>query len=506
MPDPRLTTAPPAPSGIAESLLSGGMGVDNEETVNEKVAAVASVSTKDGEKTVEDPRLAQAKAARSREKETRLSQAAVSAESAMNSIAMRMANKLMGQVEKIEGTSKNPSNSDLISSMRSTVSFGSTTRPMATSMSSTGSTERFTASPIKRSHAGLTEGDDPYGDKQYSENTRDRQARWERLNESRGLSALPSITAKPKKKKKKSQSKDEPSNHPTRDSSRSPGRGGRSRSSVSIGGARSQSQSRSPSRSQSRSPSRSMSPSRSGGSKSKKRRRGRKGKVKKGDSVYRHLFDRWFWANEFVLRNDTLLNAMGLVLKVLETTFQIDSAELAELLLDKTEVLVEERNRLRRELEAERKRIFLVKQKLLKAQTDLENEQKLTAQLTKALEDSEKYRKETAAQNKILTERNKVLEEELPRTIKQRDKQKRKVRHREKALSKLESQLATARGEIEILKRQKGREHEMVRKMANKYATMEAKVIRVEKEKQLLTEHFEGEIRGLTKSATVSFL
>ena len=78
--------------------------------------------------------------------------------------------------------------------------------------------------------------------------------------------------------------------------------------------------------------------------------------------------------------------------KVLETTFQIDSAELAELLLDKTETLVEERNTLRRELEAERKRIFLVKQKLLKTATELENEQKHTAKLTKALEDSEKYR------------------------------------------------------------------------------------------------------------------
>ena len=145
----------------------------------------------------------------------------------------------------------------------------------------------------------------------------------------------------------------------------------------------------------------------------------------------------------------------------------------------------------------------MVKQKLLKTQTELDNEQKHTAKLTKALEDSEKYReaaearrREVEVENKQLAERNKDLEEQLARTIKQRDKQKRKVRHREKALSKLESQLATARGEVEILKRQKGREHVMVRKMANKYATMEAIVIRVEAEKKLLTEHFEGESGG----------
>ena len=153
--DAATTTAvpPPAPSGgggLAKSLLSSGEASGDSGS---------------------DPRLAQAQAGRSSEKEATLSQAAVSAESAMNSIAMRMANKLMGQVEKLEGSSKNPSNSDLISSMKSTVSFGSTTRPtMGASMSSTRSTERFSASPIKRSSRGgghQAEGDEPYGDKQY---------------------------------------------------------------------------------------------------------------------------------------------------------------------------------------------------------------------------------------------------------------------------------------------------------------------------------------------------
>ena len=223
------------------------------------------------------------------------------------------------------------------------------------------------------------------------------------------------------------------------------------------------------------------------------------------------MFDRWFWANEFVLRNDTLLNAVGLVLKVLETTFQIDSAELAEVLQHKAEQLVSERNRLRGELEEERRRIFLVKQKLLKANNELDSSILQVEKLTKALEQSEAYReaadqrrREAEKENKTLKDENESLSKQLATTIKQRDKQKRKVRHREKALSKLESLLAKTMGEVEILTRQKGREHEMVRKMANKYASMEAKVIRIDQEKQLLSKHFDGEIRGLTKSATIA--
>ena len=195
-------------------------------------------------------------------------------------------------------------------------------------------------------------------------------------------------------------------------------------------------------------------------------------------------------------------------MKVLETTFQIDSAETAELMLGKTQDLVDERDDLQERLTIEQKRVFDTKQKLMFTRSELEKAESQVAKLTTELEESEQYRdraderrREVEAINKELATRNKELEEELRLTCKQRDKQKRKVRHREKALSKLEALLQKTMGEVEVLRRQKGREHEMVRKMSNKYATMEAKVLRVEKEKSLLQEYFEGEMGSVSRSA-----
>ena len=101
----------PAPSGLASALLSGATDVPPADAQN-----------------APDQRLARAQAARRAEEEATLSQAAVSAQSAMNSIAMRMANKLMGQVEKIEGTSKNPPTAALVEKQKTIVSFGATTK------------------------------------------------------------------------------------------------------------------------------------------------------------------------------------------------------------------------------------------------------------------------------------------------------------------------------------------------------------------------------------------
>jgi hypothetical protein len=441
------------------------------------------------------------------EEESALSQIAVSAESAMNNIAARMANKLMRTVSQAEEEMKYETAQR---EMRSTAPAGRSSSSSETKTPQRANTAFGSTAPAKQTS--------PHADPQYSSGTRERQQRWQRLNDMRSASAgpLPSIGGKRKKGRGKKKGKKEESNHPTRGPSANKGRG---RKNVSIGGGRGPSKSsgrgpspsRSPSRSMSPSRSASQSPSRSSGKGSKKGKKRRRKDKNKGNSIYRQLFDRWFWANEFVLRNDTLLNAVGMVLKVLETTFQIDSAELAELLQHKTEGIISERNRLRGELEAERKRIFLVKQKLMHTQTELDASNAQVEKLTKALEQSEQYReaadvrrRAAEAENKILTNENVRLTKELNQTIKQRDKQKRKVRHREKALSKLESMLATSMGEVEILKRQKGREHEMVRKMANKYATMEAKVIRIDREKHLLSDHFDGEIQGLTKSATVA--
>ena len=431
-------------------------------------------------------------AAKMAEEEAALTQIAVSAESAMNSIASRMASKLMRTVSQAEEEMKveNAERENRAKTpQRQSAAFGRS------------------SPPPKSSSPGS-----PHADAQYSTNTRERQQRWQRLNDMRSASAgpLPRIGGGSKKKSKKKKDV-EVSNHPTRgrDGAKN---AGKKRNMVSIGGGRGVSNSKSPSRS----PSRSASPSRNVGSSSSKSRgkggkKRKRGKKDKGNSIYRQLFDRWFLANEFVLRNDTLLNAVGMVLKVLETTFQIDSAELAEVLQFKAENLVAERNRLRGELEEERRRIFLVKQKCLKAQNELEASIAHGEKLTKALEASEQYReaaekrrREAELENKVLKKENDQLKRELATTVKQRDKQKRKVRHREKALSKLESMLATSMGEVEILKRQKGREHEMVRKMANKYASMEAKVIRIDREKTLLNDHFDGEIQGLTKSATIA--
>ena len=437
---------------------------------------------------------------RQAEEDAALSQIAVSAESAMNSIAARMANKLMRTVSQAEEEMKIENEQrEMRASAPAGRSRQNESKTPDRQLSSFGRT-----APAKQTS--------PHADPQYSSNTRERQQRWQRLNDMRSASAgpLPSIGGKSKGRgRKKKKDEKSSSNHPS-----AGGRG--KRKNVSIGGGRSASASKgaSPSRSPSRAPSRSMSPSRSTSPSKKSGKKGKRKKRKKkdvGNSIYRQLFDRWFWANEFVLRNDTLLNAVGMVLKVLETTFQIDSAELAEVLQRKAEQLVAERNRLRGELEEERKRIFLVKQKLLRVTNELDKTVLQVEKLTKALEQSEQYReaadvrrRAAEEENKILSKQNLKLSKELAITIKQRDKQKRKVRHREKALSKLESMLATSMGEVEILKRQKGREHEMVRKMANKYATMEAKVIRIDREKLLLEDHFDGEIKGLTKSATIA--
>ena len=423
----------------------------------------------------------------------------------MNSIASRMANKLMRTVSQAEDERK----------VESDAREKRATARAAAANGSRGETKTPQRSASAFGRASVpAQKTSPHADPQYSSNTKERQQRWQRLNDMRSASAgpLPNIGGKSKRGRSKKKKKDE-SNHPTRGPDAK--QAGKRRTPVSIGG-RGTSPSRSPARgppSRSKSPSRSASPSRSSSSSSSKksRKKRKRGKVDKGNSIYRQLFDRWFWANEFVLRNDTLLNAVGLVLKVLETTFQIDSAELAEVLQHKAETLVADRNRLRGELEEERRRIFLVKQKLLRCNNELDASVLQVEKLTNALEQSEQYReaadvrrREAELQNKKLLDENLVLSTDLARTIKQRDKQKRKVRHREKALSKLESLLATSMGEVEILKRQKGREHEMVRKMENKYASMEAKVIRIDKEKSLLTEHFDGEIHGLTKSATIA--
>ena len=440
------------------------------------------------------------------EEETALSQIAISAESAMNSIAARMANKLMRTVSQAEDEMKEELQQKQQRAAANAAKSSNNSYGLNRDRSETKSPQRATSAFGRASVP--TKKVSPHADPQYSSNTRERQQRWQRLNDMRSASAGPLPNIGGKSKRGRSKKNKEESNHPTRGPDAK--RAGSRRKPVSIGG-RGSTPSRSPSRSPSRGPTRSTSPSRSGSSSSKKSRKKKKRKVAKGNSIYRQLFDRWFWANEFVLRNDTLLNAVGLVLKVLETTFQIDSAELAEVLQHKAEELVAERNRLRGELEEERRRIFLVKQKLMKTRAELDDSILQVEKLTKALEQSEQYReaadrrrREAEAENKMLKDENESLSKQLATTIKQRDKQKRKVRHREKALSKLESLLAKTMGEVEILKRQKGREHEMVRKMANKYASMEAKVIRIDKEKELLTEHFDGEIKGLTKSATIA--
>ena len=53
----------------------------------------------------------------------------------------------------------------------------------------------------------------------------------------------------------------------------------------------------------------------------------------------------------------------------------------------------------------------------------------------------------------------------------------------------LETKAVLRPSQGDFLKRQKGRENEMVRKMQNKFASMEAKVIRIDKEKSLLEGH-----------------